>query len=198
MERAGGTSIRLSLPPRRFACWRALLRDFGSHLIDQMLWLLRPVKTVDAQLDYVELSAGRTDASFTIASRHQSGAHSHISASKLNCFNQRELLAYGDKDTYVSYSADVQAQPIFARKRLAENLAAWGFEPESTWGTLCTAEGSERVASEQGRYHDYYEEFAWAVADGTRPPVTAEAGTKVPAVLDAARLSAEQSRSVSP
>ena len=30
-----------------------LLRDLGSHLVDQMLWLLGPVLTVDAQLDYV-------------------------------------------------------------------------------------------------------------------------------------------------
>ena len=29
-----------------------LLRDLGSHLVDQMLWLLGPVTSVDAQLDF--------------------------------------------------------------------------------------------------------------------------------------------------
>jgi predicted dehydrogenase len=38
-----------------------LLRDLGSHLVDQMLWLLGPVATVDAQLDAVELPEGSTD-----------------------------------------------------------------------------------------------------------------------------------------
>lgn len=73
-----------------------LLRDLGSHLVDQMLCLLGPVVAVDAQLDHVNLPEGRTDASFAITLRHESGAHNHISASKLNHFNQRELRAYGD------------------------------------------------------------------------------------------------------
>jgi predicted dehydrogenase len=111
-----------------------LLRDLGSHLVDQMLWLLGPVKTVDAQLDEVELPEGRTDASFTITLRHESGAHSHISASKLNHFNLRELRAYGDKGAYVSHSTDVQAQSIFAGRRPIHDLAKWGFEPETHWG----------------------------------------------------------------
>jgi predicted dehydrogenase len=174
-----------------------LLRDLGSHLVDQMLWLLGPVKIVDAQLDDVELPEGRTDASFTITLGHESGAHSHISGSKLNHFDLRELRAYGDKGAYVSHSTDVQAQSIFAGKRPSHDLATWGFEPESNWGTLFTAEGSERIPSEQGRYHDYYEAFASAVNDGLPPPVTAEAGIQVLGVLDAARQSAEQGRSVS-
>jgi predicted dehydrogenase len=173
-----------------------LLRDLGSHLVDQMLWLLGPVTSIDAQLDHVELVQGRTDASFTITLRHESGAHSHISASKLNHFNQRELRAYGEKGTYVSHSSDVQAQSIFAGKRPSHDLANWGFEPESNWGSLYTAEGAERVPSEQGRYHDYYEAFASAVSDRLPPPVTAEAGALVLSVLDAARQSAEQGRSI--
>lgn len=173
-----------------------LLGDLGSHLVDQMLWLLGPVKAVDAQLDHVDLPQGRTDASFTITLRHQSGAHSHISASKLNHFNQRELRAYGDKGAYVSHSTDVQAQSIFAGKRPSHDLATWGFEPESNWGTLYTGDGSKRIPSEQGRYHDYYEAFASSVADGTPPPVTAMAGALVLAVLDAARKSAGEGRSI--
>ena len=173
-----------------------LLRDLGSHLVDQMLWLLGPVVAVDAQLDDVNLTQGRTDASFTITLRHESGAHSHISASKLNHFNQRELPAYGDKGAYVSHSTDVQAQSIFAGKRPSHDLSQWGFEPETHWGTLFTGDGSQRIPSEQGRYHDYYEAFSSAVADGKPPPVTAEAGILVLAVLDAARQSAEERWSV--
>jgi predicted dehydrogenase len=38
-----------------------LLRDLGSHLVDQMLWLLGPARTVYAELDYVEPEGHRTD-----------------------------------------------------------------------------------------------------------------------------------------
>lgn len=174
-----------------------LLRDLGSHLVDQMLWLLGPVRAVDAQLDHVELAEGRTDASFTIALRHENGAHSHISASKLNHYNLRELRAYGDKGAYVSHASDVQAQSIFAGRRPLDDLAAWGYEPEENWGTLHGPDGAVRVPSEQGRYHDYYEAFSDAVRTGSPPPVTAEEGTRTLAVLDAARRSADEGRSIS-
>lgn len=174
-----------------------LLRDLGSHLVDQMLWLLGPVKAVDAQLDHVELPEGRTDAGFTITLRHESGAHSHISASKLNHLDIREFRAYGDKGSYISHATDVQAQSIFAGKRPVHDLDRWGYEPESNWGILRTAAGEKRVPAEQGRYHDYYEAFASAVRDGGAPPVTAAEGADTLAILDAARESAKAGHSIS-
>ncbi len=47
-----------------------LLRDLGSHLVDQMLWLLEPVLSVDAQIDMVERPQGPTDAGFVLTLRH--------------------------------------------------------------------------------------------------------------------------------
>lgn len=173
-----------------------LLRDLGSHVVDQMLYLLGPVKAVDAQMDVVELAEGETDVSFTITLRHENGAHSHLSASKSNYIDCRELRAYGSLGSYVVSSVDVQAQDIFAGKRPADNPGTWGFEPESNWGTLYSAQGAVRVAAEQGRYHDYYEAFAEAVRTGNPAPVTAEAGAVTLAILDAARRSAKEGRSI--
>ncbi len=174
-----------------------LLRDLGSHLVDQMLWLLGPAVSVDAQMDHVDLPAGRTDASFTITLRHGGGAHSYISASKLNRLNVRELRAYGEAGSYASQSTDIQAQQLFAGKRPADDPTTWGYEPETHWGTLRTAAGSEVIRAAQGRYHDYYDIFAAAVRNGTPPPVTAEVGARTLAVLDAARQSAQENRSIS-
>lgn len=174
-----------------------LLRDLGSHVVDQMVYLLGPVVAVDAQMDIVDLPEGPTDASFNITLRHESGAHSHLSASKLNHVDARELRAYGHKGCYWSSTTDIQAQDIFAGKRPVDDLAAWGYEPEANWGTLYSATGAEVVPSEQGRYHDYYAAFAEAVREGTPPPVTAEVGTRTLAILDAARESAGSGRSVS-
>ncbi len=173
-----------------------LLRDLGSHVVDQMIYLLGPVAAVDCQMDHVDLPEGKTDCAFNITLRHENGSHSHLSASKLNFVDQREFRAYGSKGFYQSMTIDVQAQDIFAGKRPADDLAAWGYEPEGCWGTLRTAIGAEIVPSEQGRYHDYYEAFARAIKDGTPPPVTAEQGARTLAVLDAARQSAETSQTV--
>lgn len=173
-----------------------LLRDLGSHLVDQILWLLGPAVSVDAQLDMVDLPQGTTDAGFTITLRHESGVHSHLSASKLNRLTAKEYRAYGEAGSYVSSATDVQAQAIFAGRRPVDDLAGWGYEREEAWGTLRTAAGVERVPSEQGRYHDYYEGFARAVRDGSPPPATAKEATLTLAVLDAARESAAEGRSV--
>ena len=174
-----------------------LLRDVGSHVVDQMIYLLGPVAVVDAQMDFAALPEGLTDASFTITLRHESGAHSHMSASKLNHIDARELRAYGDLGAYVFSTTDVQAQDIFAGKRPADDMAAWGYEPETNWGTLHTESGATPIPFEQGRYHDYYEAFETAVRTGTRPPVTAEEGARTLAVLDAARQSAAEGQSIS-
>ena len=97
----------------------------------------------------------------------------------------------------MSSGTDVQAQAIFAGLRPADDLAGWGFEKPELWGTLRTQAGAERIASAQGRYHDYYEAFARAVRDGSAPPVTAEEAIQTLAVLDAARISALEGRIVS-
>jgi len=173
-----------------------LLRDLGSHLVDQMLWLLGPAASVDAELDFVDLAEGRTNAGFTITIRHANGVHSHVSASKLNHLNLRELRAYGEAGSYVSQGSDVQAQAIFAGKRPVQDLNAWGYEPQANWGCLNTSAGSERIPAEQGRYHDYYEAFAKAVDAGAPPPVTAAEGINTLVVLDAASRSAEEGRSI--
>lgn len=174
-----------------------LLRDIGSHVVDQMTYLLGPVEIVDAQLDMIDLPEGPTDAGFTMTLRHEDGAHSHLSACKLNYIDDRELRAIGELGSYVSKSIDIQAQDLFAGQRPADDLAAWGYEPEANWGTLRTSAGSMRIPSEKGRYHDYYEAFGRAVREETPPPVSAETGARTLAVLDAARQSAAKGQSIS-
>jgi predicted dehydrogenase len=173
-----------------------LLPDLGSHMVDQVLWLLGPVVSVDAQLDIVDLPEGPTDAGFVLTLRHVSGVHSHVSSSKLNRLAVREVRAYGDGGSYVSCGTDVQAQAIFAGRRPLDDLNGWGYEQEAFWGTLRTAVGSERIPSEQGRYHDYYTAFARAVREGGTPPVTAAEAIATLSVLDAARISAAEGRVV--
>src|SRR6476661_10840104 len=94
-----------------------LLRDLGSHLVDQALWLLGPARSVYAELDFLDLPEGRTDCAFMVVITHRSGVRSHVSATKVNRIQERELRAYGSAGAYTSRGTDVQARAIFAGSR---------------------------------------------------------------------------------
>ncbi|MDG4663154.1 Gfo/Idh/MocA family oxidoreductase [Mycobacterium sp. 236(2023)] len=167
-----------------------LLRDLGSHVVDQALWLLGPAVAVTANLDWVDAPEGRSDAGFVITISHVGGAHSHLSASKLNHVNSRELRLFGSRGSYVSTQQDVQVQAVFAGRLPADDPDHWGYEVEERWGVLSTADGTRAVPSEQGAYADYYARFAAAVAGAGPQPVPAAEAIATLAVLDAARRSA--------
>jgi predicted dehydrogenase len=173
-----------------------LLRDIGSHLVDQALWLLGPAAAVTAHLTAVDTDQGPTDASFVLSVRHVSGAVSVLESTKLNHLDCRELRAYGSAGSYRALSTDVQATSIFSGRRPAADLMSWGYEPQDHWGVLATADGDTTVPSEQGRYFDFYTQFAAAARGDAAQPVPVDEGIRTLEVLDAARLSARQGRTV--
>ncbi|AXJ09832.1 Gfo/Idh/MocA family protein [Arthrobacter sp. PM3] len=173
-----------------------LLRDLGSHLVDQMLWLMGPATHVYGTLDWTDSFGETTDCGFFLTLTHSSGAVSTVSASKLNHSTTRELRAYGSEGSYIASGADVQAEAIFAGRRPAREPATWGIDVPENWGTLAVSGGRSRVASEQGNYAGFYTEFARAVRDGGPGPVPAAEGVRTLEVLDAARLSALKNRVV--
>ena len=173
-----------------------LLRDLGSHLVDQVLWLLGPARAVYAELDFVGSGDDRTDARFTVSLTHAGGARSQVSASKVNHIEDRELRAYGSAGSYVARGTDVQAQAVFAGRRPVDEGDAWGYDAPEHWGTLHTAAGSRQVPSERGAYQDYYTRFAAALGGDGDFPVPAEQAVHTLEVLDAARLSAAENRVV--
>lgn len=166
-----------------------LLRDLGSHLVDQMLTLLGPVRTVSAVLDHTDRFDERTDCGFVLTLRHVGGVASVVSASKLNHVETRSFRLYGSEGSYVSDGSDAQTQAIFAGQRPADDRAAWGFEDELLLGTLSTEGGSHTVPSAQGDYTRFYEQFGHAVRGAGEQPVPAVEAVAVLDVLDAARRS---------
>jgi predicted dehydrogenase len=169
-----------------------LLRDLGSHLVDQMLWLLGPVNSVYATLDWTDRFGEWTDCGFVVTMKHTSGAVSTVSASKLNRSSLRELRAYGSNGSYATTSADVQADALFAGRRPAADPRTWGIDAAESWGTLALQEGRQVIPSAQGNYAGFYTEFARAVRGEGPEPVPAAEGIRTLEVLDAARESALQ------
>ena len=173
-----------------------LLRDLGSHVVDQALSLLGPARFVSAQLDVIETPAGTTDSGFVIAITHENGAHSHVSSSKLNHLDSRELRLHGDRGSYTSNFSDVQIEALRAGKEPAGRRHTWGYEKQERWGVLSTDAGNRQVPSQQGDYAVFYDAFAHAVECGGPGPVPAFEGVSVLQVLDAARTSAADHRTV--
>jgi predicted dehydrogenase len=174
-----------------------LLRDLGSHVVDQALWLLGPAQSVYAELEWVDLPEGRTDCGFTVSITHTSGVHCRVSSTKINHIQERELRAYGSAGGYVARGTDVQAQAIFAGLRPVDLGPKWGYDAQEHWGVLHTAAGATPVPSERGAYQDYYTQFAAALRGEAPFPVPAEEAVHTLAVLDAARVSAQERRVVS-
>ena len=173
-----------------------LLRDLGSHLVDQAVWLFGPPVAVYANLDWIELPAGRTDAGFFLTITHDSGVVSNLSSTKTRHLSSRELRVLGSRGSYVSEQTDVQAIAVFAGKRPVDDPGTWGYEVEERWGTLFTEDGAARVPSERGAYQEYYEQFARAIEGRDQHPVTGTEAIHTLRVLDAARLSEAESRVV--
>jgi predicted dehydrogenase len=119
-------------------------------------------------------------------------------ATKCNRNVEKELRAYGDGGSYIGRSTDGQTAAIFAGQRPLAEGNAWGYEPESAWGTLSTAAGRRRVPSERGAYQDFYTQFAAAVRGDAPFPVPGEEAIRTIEVLDAARTSALEGRVVAP
>lgn len=169
-----------------------LLRDLGSHVVDQALLMLGAARTVTARLGWM----GDTDARFAIGIEHESGAWSRISASKIDHLSSRELRLYGEHGSYVSDYTDVQVDALRRGIRPADDRDSWGFEQEDRWGVLRTDEGLRSIPSAQGDYASFYDEFARAVATGGPGPVPAEEGVAVLGVLDAVARSATEGRTI--
>lgn len=173
-----------------------LLRDLGSHVVDQALTLMGPAYEVTAHLGFIESARGVTDKSFRIILEHGSGAVSTISASKVDWLESREMRLVGEHGAYVSDYRDVQTEAIKKGQRPAGKRDAWGYESHDRWGQLRTANGVETVRSEQGDYTRFYDDFAMAIENSTAGPVPARQGVAVLKVLDAVTKSAQEGRTV--
>ncbi|MET4095483.1 Gfo/Idh/MocA family oxidoreductase [Arthrobacter sp. UYCu712] len=137
-----------------------LLRELGSHLVDQMLWLRGPATHVHGALDWTDRFGETTDCGLFVTLTHASGAVSTVSASKINHSTTRELRAYGSTGSYIASGADVQAEALAAGRRPALEPDIWGINVPENWGTLAVAGGRTQVASAQGNYARFYTEFA--------------------------------------
>ena len=177
-----------------------LLYDLGSHLADQALALFGPVVSVYAESDVRRPGAAADDDTF-LALTHANGVRSHLWMSATTAQLGPRFRVLGSSAGYVKYGLDPQEAALREGLRPGEDRDGWGVEPESGWGRLGSGEspltgGGEPVPTLAGDYPAYYAAVERALREGGQPPVTATEAAAALRVLEAAKLSAAEGRTV--
>lgn len=174
-----------------------LLRDLGAHLVDQAIQLLGPVARVSGHLDFIGSENRRTDVGFALGLHHTNGAFSQVAASKMCGRTERTMTIYGEHGSYGSRMNDVQVDQISAGLTPRNNADTWGVPDSSVWGELRTPGTSKTVVPEAGNHAEFYRQLYRALVEGTPAPVQLFEALHTVQVLDAARASALQGKTLS-
>jgi predicted dehydrogenase len=164
-----------------------LLYDLGSHLVDQALLLLGPVREVYAECDVRRAGVASDDDTF-IALTHESGARSHLWAGAMAAQAGPRFRVLGSSGAYVKHGLDVQEARL--RAGVSPGSPGFGDEDESRWGVLGTDDDHRGVPTEPGDYAAFYRGVVASLRDGAPPPVSPESVAETLAVIEAARRSA--------
>ena len=180
------------------AAGAGLLRDFGSHLVDQALLLFGPVATVAAQTRDVDGDGTEDDVRLQLV--HTGGVRTEISGSWKQAAPGPRLRVTGTRGSFVVEApVDGQEAALLAGRTPASEGDAWGVEPPHRWGWLALgSRPARRVPSEAGRWPDFYAAFARAVRGVGPVPVDPRDAVASTVVLDAARRAAAEGRTVAP
>ena len=180
--------------PEPPAAGGGLLRDFGSHLVDQALHLFGPVHRVYAETH--EVAPGSEDQ-FLVLMQHTGGMRSQVSGAWRQSAPGPRFRVSGDAGTFlVTAPMDGQEAALVAGRDPSTEGADWGREPAAAWGTLRLGAGREVLPSERGRWDEFYARFAAAVRGDGPVPVDPWDAVATATVLDAARRSAAEGLSV--
>ena len=171
-----------------------VLKDLGSHIIDQALYLFGYPKAVHADIratrehslvdDWFDLSLYYPDKRVRL---------------KAGFFVREAIPAYvvhGKKGSFLKQRGDIQEDVLKTGEK--PNLDSWGTEPAEKEGLLHTEINGEEVRKTiptlQGNYYDLFDGVYKAIAEDKEEPVTAEDGIKTMKIIDAAIASSEQKR----
>jgi len=170
-----------------------VLFDLGSHLIDQVLWLLGSPARV-----YAEITARRpgaeVDDDVFVALEYEGGVRAHLWMSQVAAQHGPRFRLLGLRGAYVKYGLDVQEAAMRAGER--PDAPGFGSEPPEAWGFLGSEDAGERVETQPGRYVAFYEGMVAAIREGAPPPVPLEDATAGLEVIEAAKASADRGQVV--
>ncbi|MES2170951.1 MAG: Gfo/Idh/MocA family oxidoreductase [Actinomycetota bacterium] len=157
--------------------------DLGSHLVDQALQLFGPATLVDAELSVLR-DGGVSDDDAFLSLRHDSGVHSHLTASRFAGQSGPRFRVLGSESAYTSYGLDGQEPALMAGASPSD--PGFGETPSENWGELGVGAALRSVPMERGDYAAFYAGVAAALLDGADGPVDARDSLAALSILEQA------------
>jgi predicted dehydrogenase len=143
-----------------------ILLDLGSHLVDQAMQLFGPVLDLHGE---VAARRGGPDDDVFCSLWHESGVHSHLSATALAGAPGPRMRVLGMRGAYVVEPLDGQEDMLRAGHGPGDPM--YGVEPPERWGRLHRGDDVRPVPSERGRWDLFYAGVSSALTAGTAMPV---------------------------
>lgn len=170
-----------------------LLADLGPHLIDQALLLFGPPDTITGDTAFQR--AGTLVDDYFELTLHYGVRRVILSASTLIGAPRPRFALHGTKASFVKYGMDPQEDWMRGGRRPGGE--GYGIEPAAAHGTLIAPDGQrETVTSARGDWPTFYREVAAAILDGAPPPVDPADAVMGLRIIESARRSARDGRSL--
>jgi predicted dehydrogenase len=197
-------------PLPREATWKeagnaanGMLFDLGPHLVDQALVLFGVPETITASVRKDRDNTAIEDA-FDITLDYPR-LRAHCRATMVACINAPRFLLHGTKGSFKKHGLDPQEPALVAGAKVPRlGEGDWLAENEKLWGILAVAPNpsdpttvvSSLVETELGDYRHYYANVRDAINGAAPLAVTPEDGYRVIRLLELARQSSAEKRSL--
>jgi len=175
-----------------------MLYDLGTHILDQALALFDVPQTVTADIR-IERDHGVTDDAFDIRLGYIGETEKNLTV-LLRCTMCASIpgprfFLHGTQGSFLKFGIDPQEDAIKAG--IAIGSPGWGEEPESEWGLLKLADGTEsRVRTEAGDYRGYYANVRDAILGDAPIAVPGLDAWRTARLTELARQSAAEGRTL--
>jgi predicted dehydrogenase len=186
-----------------------MLFDLGPHLVDQALALFGLPEAITASVRSDRDGSAIEDAfDITLSYPGANGKRllAHCRTSYLACDNSPRFLLHGTRGSFRKHGLDPQETALVGGAKLPKlgSPDVWLQEGESAWGTLTIAPNpaapeklvESRVKTEIGDYRGFYANVRDAILGAAPLALTAEDGYHVIRLLELARQSSAEGRTL--
>ncbi len=172
-----------------------ILKDLGSHVIDQALVLFGMPDGVFADIG-ITRQHSKVDDYFDVLLLY-GDKRVHVKGGYFYKRPVPEYTFFGTRGCFLKRRADVQEPQL--DQGVQPTDAGYGVEPDGCEGRLYVDQGEpELVRSPPGNYMEFYEGVYRSIADGLPEPVSADDGVRVMQIIDAAFRSQREGAVVRP
>ncbi len=173
-----------------------LVYNLGSHMIDQALVLFGMPEAVTAHCRIVR-TGGEIDDWYDIKLHYH-----NLNVCTKSSYLVRELgaryILHGTLGSFIKHGLDPQEEAL--KQNQAPGGSDWGKESQEWWGLLNTeVNGTQRrvvVETRPGNYGTFYNDVYDCLVHRTNPPVQPEDALNVIRIIEAAKKSNEERRTI--